>query len=46
MKENNLFQKYNNEVSYDFDIDGKNISDIKINSKKYVGIQKKNLNLF
>ena len=41
IKENNLFQKYNNEVSYDFDMDGKNISDIKINSKKYVGIQKK-----
>ena len=38
MKENNLFQKYNNELSYDFDMDGKNISDIKINSKNYVGI--------
>ena len=35
---NNLFQKYNNEVSYGFDRDGKNISDIKINSKKYIGI--------
>ena len=42
MKDNNLIQKYNNrDISYDFDDNRENISNIKINSKKYEGLQKK-----